>query len=113
MNERRRPYRRGRGPRPSGQQSPEVHGDADPYLEQMDSTTPPPDAGQLPDSRDEASSPAIPSPTQSPVPASPPPVNNSPDGNGDQSYQRNDNQNQAPQYGGGPAAPMHDRQQYN
>ncbi|MEO5741184.1 MAG: transcription termination factor Rho [Vicinamibacterales bacterium] len=41
-------------------------------------------------------------------------MNNSSDGNEDQqSYQQNDNQNQAPQYGGGPAAPMHDRQQYS
>src|SRR6476469_6632501 len=98
MNERRRPYRRGRGPRPSGQQSPEVNGDADPYLEPMDSTTPPPDAGQLPDARDEASSPAIPSPTHAPAPASPPAMSNSSDANGEQSYQQNDNgQNQAPQ----------------
>ncbi|MDQ6717252.1 MAG: transcription termination factor Rho [Gemmatimonadota bacterium] len=80
----------------------------------MDSTTPPPDAGQLPDARDEASSPAVPPP--SPAPASPPMSSNSSDGGGDsQSYQQNDtgSQNSNSQYGGGPAAPMHDRQQYS
>src|SRR5207248_8329679 len=120
MNERRRPYRRGRGPRPPGQSSPEPYGDADPYLEPMDSTTPPPDAGELPDARDETSSPAIPAPTHIPAPASPPPPpmsNESSEGNGDQQsrQQQSDfsNQNPNPQYGGGPVAPMHDRQQYS
>ena len=118
MNERRRPYRRGRGPRPSGQQSPEPYGDADPYLEPMDSTTPPPDAGELPDARDETSSPAIPSPSSNPAPAAPPPMSNSSEGNGDQQSQQqqnySNNDNSGPQYGGGgPVAPMHDRQQYN
>src|SRR5438034_8387211 len=115
MNERRRPYRRGRGPRPPGQSSPEPYGDADPYLEPMDSTTPPPDAGELPDARDETTSPAIPAPTQIPAPASPPPMSNeSSEGNGDQQsrQQQSDlsNQNPNPQYGGGPVAPRHDRQ---
>src|SRR4051812_15625079 len=65
MSERRRPFRRGRRPRPSGQpQSPlsESYGDADPYLEPMDPSTPSPDAAQLPDARDNMTSPAIPSP---------------------------------------------------
>ena len=37
MNERRRPFRRGRGPRPSGPLANEPYGDADPYRESIDS----------------------------------------------------------------------------
>src|SRR3954462_6273687 len=64
MSERRRPFRRGRRSRPSGNQpnTPESYGEADPYLEPMDPSTPSPDAAQLPDARDNMTSPAIPSP---------------------------------------------------
>src|SRR6266513_1265543 len=67
MSERRRPFRRGRRSRPSGHppQSPpfsESYGDVDPYLEPMDPSTPTPDAAQIPDARDNMTSPAIPSP---------------------------------------------------
>ena len=37
MNERRRPFRRGRGPRPSGPRANEPYGDADPYREPIES----------------------------------------------------------------------------
>ena len=78
MSERRRPFRRGRRSRPSGQQSqtpiPESYGDADPYLDTMDSTptpsSPPADAAQLPDARDNMTSPAIPNTPSTPAPAS-------------------------------------------
>src|SRR3954468_1821672 len=78
MSERRRPFRRGRRPRPSGQsQAPlsESYGEADPYLEPMDPSTPSPDAAQLPDARDNMTSPAIPSPV--PPAATPAPETNS------------------------------------
>src|SRR5437764_614785 len=78
MSERRRPFRRGRRSRPSGQQSqtpiPESYGDVDPYLDTMDSTSnpasPPADAGQLPDARDNMTSPAIPTAPSTPAPES-------------------------------------------
>jgi transcription termination factor Rho len=68
MSEPRRPFRRGRRSRPSGNQplSPESYGDADPYLEPMDPSTPTPDAAQIPDARDNMTSPALPSPAPSP-----------------------------------------------
>ena len=71
MSERRRPFRRGRRPRPSGNQpnTPESYGDADPYLEPMDSLRPPPDAAQIPDARDDMTSPALPTPAPAPLPA--------------------------------------------
>ena len=37
MNERRRPFRRGRGPRPSGPRTNEPYGDADPYRDPVES----------------------------------------------------------------------------
>jgi transcription termination factor Rho len=69
---RRRPFRRGRRSRPSGNQpvSPESYGDADPYLEPMDPSTPTPDAAQIPDARDNMTSPALPSPAPAPAPES-------------------------------------------
>ena len=78
MSERRRPFRRGRRSRPSGHQPhtpiPESYGDVDPYLDTMDSsTTPPPppaDAAQLPDARDNMTSPAIPTTPSTPAPES-------------------------------------------
>src|SRR5438270_11691447 len=77
MSERRRPFRRGRRPRSSGHQPqtpfPESYGDVDPYLDTMDSTTtptPPPDAAQLPDARDNMTSPAIPTTPPTPAPES-------------------------------------------
>jgi transcription termination factor Rho len=83
----------------------------------MDSTTPPPDPGQLPDVRDEVSSPAIPSPSphvntsesgppREPSTDSPPSQNNGSDSS-------NNNQNSNANYGGGSAPPMTDRQQYS
>jgi transcription termination factor Rho len=82
MSERRRPFRRGRRPRPSGHQpnSPlsESYGDVDPYLEPMDPSTPTPDAAQIPDARDNMTSPPIPSPTPNPSsPAATPAAANS------------------------------------
>src|SRR3954468_14025021 len=72
MSERRRPFRRGRRPRPSGNQpnTPESYGDVDPYLEPMDPSTPTPDAAQIPDARDNVTSPALPSPAPAPSPTS-------------------------------------------
>ena len=71
MSERRRPFRRGRSTRPSGNQSQtplsESYSDVDPYLEPMEPTTPSPDAAQLPDARDNMTSPAIPSPAPNPA----------------------------------------------
>ncbi|HEY6088483.1 MAG TPA: transcription termination factor Rho [Gemmatimonadaceae bacterium] len=68
MSERRRPFRRGRRSRPSGNQpnTPESYGDADPYLEPMDSSIPAPDAAPIPDARDNVTSPAPPNPAPSP-----------------------------------------------
>ena len=72
MSERRRPYRRGRGPRPSDNQpNAESFGDADPYLEPMDSSLPTPDAAQIPSARDNPTSPALPSPSVETPPAPP------------------------------------------
>jgi transcription termination factor Rho len=71
MTERRRPFRRGRRSRPPGNQplSPESYGDVDPYLEPMDPSTPPPDAADIPDARDNMTSPALPSPAPAATPA--------------------------------------------
>jgi transcription termination factor Rho len=71
MSERRRPFRRGRRSRPPGNQplTPESYGDADPYLEPMDPSTPTPDAADIPDVRDNMTSPAIPSPITNSTPA--------------------------------------------
>src|SRR6266542_6403444 len=117
MNERRRPNRRGRGPRPPGLQSPEQYGDVDPYLEPMDSTTPPPDAGQLSDARDEADSPAIPAPVHPPSDSSEDSSDeprSAPRSETDSNPQMNESSgnSEGPPYGGGTVAPMHDRQQY-
>jgi transcription termination factor Rho len=96
MSERRRPFRRGRRSRPSGHQPhtpfAESPGDADPYLD-MDSSnpssTPPSDAADLPDARDNMTSPVIPT-TPSTPPSSQSDVDNTDDsgappasGNGD------------------------------
>src|SRR3979411_1653689 len=97
MNEPRRPFRRGRRRRPSGNQplSPESYGDADPYLEPMDPSTPPPDAAQIPDARDNMTSPALPSPPPSPSlsppapPPSAPPAPNAPESSGGSSSESN------------------------
>src|SRR6267378_2560127 len=84
MSEPRRPFRRGRRSRPSGNQplSPESYGDADPYLEPMDPSTPTPDAAQIPNARDNMTSPALPSPAPSSSPSpspSPSPAPNAPE----------------------------------
>jgi transcription termination factor Rho len=106
MSERRRPFRRGRGNRPSGNQpnTPDTYGDADPYLEPMDSSTPTPDAAQLPDARDNMTSPAIPAPAATPTPAanggSPPdsqqstPIQSQPNGSGESPQQQQQQQQQ-------------------
>ncbi|HEY8833566.1 MAG TPA: transcription termination factor Rho [Gemmatimonadaceae bacterium] len=88
MSEPRRPFRRGRRSRPSGNQplSPESYGDADPYLEPMDPSTPTPDAAQIPDARDNMTSPALPSPAPSPSPSAAP---NVPESSGEQSSESN------------------------
>ena len=100
MSERRRPFRRGRGNRPSGNQphTPDTYGDADPYLEPMDSTIPTPDAAQLPDARDNMTSPAIPAPVPPPAPTANggPPADSqqstqTPNGSGGQQQQYNQN----------------------
>src|SRR4030081_4075965 len=82
MSEPRRPFRRGRRSRPSGNHplSPESYGDADPYLEPMDPSTPTPDAAQIPNARDNMTSPALPSPAPSSSPSpSPSPAPNAPE----------------------------------
>src|ERR1700682_2169724 len=81
MSEPRRPFRRGRRSRPSANQplSPESYGDADPYLEPMDPSTPTPDAAQIPDARDNMTSPALPSPAPSSPSSSPSPSPNAPE----------------------------------
>ncbi|HEV7596546.1 MAG TPA: transcription termination factor Rho [Gemmatimonadaceae bacterium] len=88
MSEPRRPFRRGRRSRPSGNQpvSPESYGDADPYLEPMDPSTPTPDAAQIPDARDNMTSPVLPSPAPSPS-ASPAP--SAPESSGGSSSESN------------------------
>src|SRR5687768_12249863 len=95
MSERRRPFRRGRRSRPSGNQpnTPESYGDVDPYLEPMDPSTPTPDAAQIPDARDNVTSPVLPNPApaQSPAPetdsnSSPPPPPNGSSNTGQQQY---------------------------
>src|SRR3954471_15074788 len=114
MSERRRPFRRGRRSRPSGQQSqtpiPESYGDVDPYLDTMDSSnpsSPPADAGQLPDARDNMTSPAIPTAPSTPAPesgeSSPPQGNGSDNGGGSppQSQQQSQYNPQTNQGGGG------------
>src|SRR4029079_18497397 len=79
--------------RPSGQQSqtplPDSYGDVDPYLDTMDSTpnpsSPPDDAGQFPEARDNMTSPAIPTAPSTPAPESgesSPPSNGSENGGG-------------------------------
>src|SRR5438874_12560377 len=85
MSERRRPFRRGRRSRPSGHQPqtpfPESYGDVDPYLDTMDSTTtptPPPDAAQLPNARDNMTSPAIPTSPTTPAPSPSPSASSTP-----------------------------------
>src|SRR6476646_10564009 len=78
MSERRRPFRRGRRPRPSGQSHSPLsasYGEADPYLEPLAPSTPSPDAAQVPDARDNMTSSAIPSPV--PPASTPAPESNS------------------------------------
>ena len=80
MNERRRPFRRGRGPRPSGPHANEPYGDADPYREPIDSAqqdtesfdAPRPRIDMNGDGQDDGSD-SPPSMTQSPVDTPPPP----------------------------------------
>src|SRR3954468_10073094 len=104
MSERRRPFRRGRGNRPPGNQphTPDTYGDADPYLEPMDSSIPTPDAAQLPDARDNMTSPAIPSPATTPTPAT---------NGGAPSDAQQSTPNQSPPNGSGESQPQ--QQQYN
>src|SRR5687767_16001200 len=54
MNERRRPFRRGRGPRPLGPRANEPYGDADPYREPMEPPVPGTDNFDAPASRTDA-----------------------------------------------------------
>src|ERR1700674_5288210 len=94
MSEPRRPFRRGRRSRPSGNQplSPKSYGDADPYLEPMDPSTPTPDAAQIPDARDNMTSPALPSPAPSSSPSPPPspvPAPNAPESSAASSSESN------------------------
>jgi len=112
MSERRRPFRRGRRTRPSGNQPQtplsESYSDVDPYLEPMDPITPSPDAAQLPDARDNMTSPAIPSPAPNPAATpnaapnsesnapSPSPADSSPNGAGDGGAPPQQQQQQAP-----------------
>ena len=111
MSERRRPFRRGRGNRPSGNQphTPDTYGDADPYLEPMDSSTPTPDAAQIPDARDNMTSPAIPAPATIPTPASnggsppdtQPTTQSQPNGSGESQQQQQQQQQQYNRQQGG------------
>jgi transcription termination factor Rho len=87
MSEPRRPFRRGRRSRPSGSQSqpPESFGEVDPYLEPRDPSTPAPDAAQIPDARDNMTSPALPSPAPAPATGGAP----SPESSAPQSFESN------------------------
>ena len=53
MNERRRPFRRGRGPRPSGPSANEQYGDTDPYREPAEQASPDAGAADAPVSRND------------------------------------------------------------
>src|SRR5450830_659606 len=110
MNERRRPFRRGRRSRQSGNQPQtplsESYSDVDPYLAPMDSSTPTPNAAQIPAARDNMTSTAIPPPTPPPTAAPSAAANSepnsgaddSPNGSGDTdaSPQQQQQQQQAP-----------------
>ena len=54
MNERRRPFRRGRGQRPPGPRANEPYGDADPYREPMEPPVPGTDNFDIPAPRTDA-----------------------------------------------------------
>src|SRR5256714_1729203 len=121
MSEPRRPFRRGRRSRPSGNQplSPESYGDADPYLEPMDPSTPPPDAAQIPDARDNMNSPVLPSPAPSSSPAASPPspstspAPNAPESSAAPSSEANSGNPPAAPAANGSGNPGAPQQQYN
>jgi len=54
MNERRRPFRRGRGQRPSGPRANEPYGDVDPYRETMEPSVPGTENFDIPAPRSDA-----------------------------------------------------------
>src|SRR4030081_665354 len=112
MSEPRRPFRRGRRSRPSGNHplSPESYGDADPYLEPVDPSTPTPDAAQIPDARDNMTSPALPSPAPSPSSA---PDQNPPESSGGPSSESNSGPPAAPAANGSGNGGGQQQQQYN
>src|SRR6478672_2041181 len=108
MSERRRPFRRGRRPRPAGQSHTplaESDGEADPYLEPMDPSTPSPDAAQIPDARDNMTSPVIPSPAPAPSGTTPAPESSSDSSSAPDTRANGNNDGGAP--------PQSQQQQYN
>src|SRR5688500_13692502 len=75
MNERRRPFRRGRGPRPSGPRASEPYGDADPYREPIESAQQDNESIDAPASRTDMNGDGPEeSPVASPVEIPPPPA---------------------------------------
>src|SRR5688572_11782203 len=91
MNERRRPFRRGRGPRPLGPRANEPYGDADPYREPMEPPVPGTDNFDAPAPRTDANGATSddssnfgapvdtgPAPSETAEPTSPPPYGNQP-----------------------------------
>jgi len=75
MNERRRPFRRGRGQRPSGPRANEPYGDADPYRETMEPPVPGTDNFDIPAPRSDANGASADDsqPFSGPADAGPPP----------------------------------------
>ena len=119
MNERRRPFRRGRGPRPSGPRANEPYGDTDPYRETMEPPVPDTENFDIPAPRNDANGAGSdePPPYASPVetnPGAPPESSDQPAPQQDQQQQQQQNQrypnqqNRSQQYGGH-GRPQHDR----
>src|SRR4029079_1194382 len=110
MNERRRPFRRGRGPRPSGPRATEPYGDADPYRDPVDSAPQDTESFDAPRSRSDMNGDGndegnIPS---SPVDTPPPPAE-APEGMASPVYNNQPQQQQRPHQYGGQGGNRHDR----
>src|SRR5687768_6077482 len=74
MNERRRPFRRGRGPRPSGPRASEPYGDADPYREPIESAQQDTESIDVPPRSDMNGDGPEDSPVAAPIDTPPPPA---------------------------------------
>ncbi len=89
MNERRRPFRRGRGPRPSGPSANEPYGDADPYREPVEPASPDTGTADVPRPRIESNGDGSDSGEYAASADAPPPAVDMSDGSHNVQYNQN------------------------